>query len=216
MYAFNENFVLPLSHDEVVHGKLSLIGRMPGDYWRQFAGMRLLALYQMCHPGSKLNFMGSEIAQFIEWRYKESIEWFLADRYDNHRKQREFVKALNKLFLREKALWENNYSWDGFRWLDADDKEHSVISFIRKGKDPKDDLVVIINFCTDSYDNFRVGVPKKGRWREIFDSNEERFGGSYVEKAQPVKSEKIPWQGMENSVSVRVPPIGGVILKRYK
>lgn len=216
MYAFNENFVLPLSHDEVVHGKYSLIGRMPGDYWRQFAGMRVLALYQMCHPGAKLNFMGNEIAQFIEWRFKESIEWFLAERYDSHRKQQEFIKVLNKLFVKEKALWQKNYSWEGFEWLDADDNEHSVISFIRKGEDPREDLVVIINFRTDSYDNYRVGVPMKGTYREILNSNEERFGGSGGEKAKPVKSEKIPWQGKENSVSVRVPPIGGVILKRYK
>ena len=128
MYAFNENFVLPLSHDEVVHGKHSLIGRMPGDYWRQFANLRLLYLYQMTHSGAKLNFMGNEMAQFIEWRFAEQLEWFLLD-YEKHAQYQHFVSQLNQLYLREPALWRQNYSWDGFKWLEADNAEQSVLLF---------------------------------------------------------------------------------------
>ncbi len=216
MYAFNENFILPLSHDEVVHGKCSLIGRMPGDYWRQFAGMRVLALYQMCHPGAKLNFMGNEIAQFIEWRYYESIEWFLAKDYDTHRQQREMIRSLNHIFTKEKALWQKNYDEDGFKWLDADDSTQSILAFTRSGNNPLDDLVIIINFRPDTYESFRVGVPRKGKWREIFNSDRAEFGGNDYINDTPVKSEKIAWHGMENSVEVKVPSIGGLILKRSR
>jgi len=216
MYAFNENFILPLSHDEVVHGKCSLIGRMPGDYWRQFAGMRTLGLYQMCHPGAKLNFMGNEIAQFIEWRYYEGIEWFLAERYDAHRDQQVFVRELNRLFRREKALWQRNYRADGFRWLEADDAEQALIAFMRRGEDPADDLVVVINFRPDTYEDFRVGVPRGGRWREVFNSDRQAFGGNGYVNEGVLKSEKKPWHGMADSVRIRVPSLGGVILKRYR
>ncbi len=214
MYQFNENFVLPLSHDEVVHGKCSLIQRMPGDYWRQFAGLRLLYLYQMTHPGAKLNFMGNEIGQFIEWRYYESIEWFLT-KYDHHRMHQEFVKALNKLFLKERGFWENNHSWEGFRWLDANNSEQSILSFIRKAKNAKDDLVVLINFRPDVYTEYRIGVPEKGRYKEIFNTDETSFGGSGKRNPFLLETEDVHWQGMEQSVKVTVPPIGGIVLKRY-
>lgn len=216
MYAFNENFILPLSHDEVVHGKKSLIGRMPGDYWRQFAGMRVLALYQMCHPGAKLSFMGNEIAQFIEWRYYESIEWFLADDYETHRKQRQLIKELNHLFTKEPALWERNYEEEGFRWLDADDSAQSIIAFTRKGFNPKDELVVLINFRPDTYEDFRLGVPRAGKWHEIFNTDREEFGGNGYVNYEELKSEKEPWHGFDNSVKIRVPSIGGLILKRRR
>jgi len=189
---------------------------MPGDYWRQFAGMRALALYQMCHPGGKLNFMGNEIAQFIEWRYYESIEWFLAKDYDTHRQQREMVRSLNHLFIKEKALWQKNYDEDGFRWLDADDSSQAILAFMRMGENPLDDLVIIINFRPDTYEEFRVGVPRKGKWKEIFNSDKEEFGGNDYLNTDAVKSEKIPWHGMDYSVSVKVPSIGGLVLKRSR
>ena len=213
MYAFNENFVLALSHDEVVHGKCSLIGRMPGDYWRQFAGMRVLAMYQMCHPGAKLNFMGNEIAQFIEWRYYEGIEWFLTG-FEAHEKHQKFVQALNGLYKHEKALWQNGYSWEGFRWLDADNTEQSILTFVRHGKKSQEDLIVLLNFRPDAYTDYRVGVPQKGMYEEIFNSDDVEFGGSGKAGRSFYKSEDKPWHGMEQSVSISVPPIGGIILKK--
>ena len=213
MYAFNENFVLPLSHDEVVHGKCSLIGRMPGDYWRQFAGMRILSMYQICHPGAKLNFMGNEIAQFIEWRYYEGIEWSLTG-FEAHEKYRVFIAELNALYKREKALWQNGYSWEGFGWLDADNSIQSILSFVRYGKKNQDDLVVLLNFIPDAYTDYRVGVPRAGVYSEIFSSDAVIFGGSGNVNKAPVESEEIPWHGMKNSVRINVPPVGGVILKK--
>jgi len=213
MYAFNENFVLSLSHDEVVHGKLSLIGRMPGDYWRKFAGMRALTLYQMCHTGAKLNFMGSEIAQFIEWRYYEGLEWFLTE-YDAHRDYQHFVKELNAFYKKQKALWQKSYSWEGFEWLDADNNEQSIISFIRKGIRPSDDLVILLNFHPNVYFDYRIGVPQKGVYEEIFNSDRVEFGGSGKINAVPVESEEVAFHGKQHSVRITVPPIGGVVLKR--
>ncbi len=213
MYAFNENFILALSHDEVVHGKASLIGRMPGDYWRQFAGLRVLALYQMAHSGAKHNFMGAEIAQFIEWRYYEGLEWFLLD-YDAHRKHQQYIKELNHLFLREKAFWQMNYSWDGFEWLDADDAKQSILTFIRHGKKPTEDLVCLLAMVPEVYEEYRVGVPRKGTYVEIFNSDDQRFGGSGRINPEPMEAEKIPMHGKKYSVVVRTPPIGGLVLKR--
>ncbi|WP_051353725.1 1,4-alpha-glucan branching protein GlgB [Atopobium fossor] len=212
MYAFNENFVLPLSHDEVVHGKCSLITRMPGDYWRQFAGMRLLALYQMTHPGAKLNFMGNEIAQWIEWRYYESIEWFLDETYEAHHKQHKFIRELNLLYQREPALWQKAYEDDGFTWIDADNNEQALISYIRHGDDVADDIVIVLNFSPSCYDEFRIGVPEFGIWREIFNSDNSRFGGSGFINTADVPSEDVAWNGCDQSVVMRIPPLGGMVL----
>ncbi|MBQ2157137.1 MAG: alpha amylase C-terminal domain-containing protein, partial [Oscillospiraceae bacterium] len=215
MYAFSENFVLALSHDEVVHGKCSIIGRMPGDYWRQFAGMRVLYLYQITHPGAKLNFMGSEFAQFIEWREYEGLQWFLPDNYTAHKAQLDYVKALNHVYTKEKALWQVDTSWDGYTWLDADNNKQSMLAFIRKGKRQADDLVVVINFCPETYQDYRVGVPRKGDWQVIFNSDDPQWGGSGIHSTPGIlKSEKEPYHGQKNSVTVNIPPIGGIILKR--
>ena len=140
MYSFNENFVLPLSHDEVVNGKCSLIGRMPGDQWRQFAGLRTLALYQMTHPGAKLNFMGNELGMYIEWRYYEALQWFLAKDFEAHAKQQSFIEALNHFYLDEPAMWENAYDADGFEWIDANNDKQSIISFVRMARRKKTTL----------------------------------------------------------------------------
>ncbi len=214
MYAFSENFILPLSHDEVVHGKLSLIGRQPGDYWRQFAGLRLLALYQMTHSGAKLNFMGNEIGQFIEWRYYEGIEWFLLG-YESHARHQQFIKELNRVYLEQPSLWQQDFSWDGFRWIDADNSKDCILSYVRQGLKPNDQTVCVINFRTDSHFKFRIGVPKPGRYKEIFNSDETRFGGSGLHyNPEPLRAEKIPANGMDWSIEVTVPPIGGIILKK--
>ena len=214
MYAFSENFILPLSHDEVVHGKLSLIGRQPGDYWRQFAGLRLLALYQMTHSGGKLNFMGNEFGQFIEWRYYEGLEWFLLD-YDSHAQHQQFVKELNRVYLEQPSMWQQSFSWDGFRWIDADNSEQSILSYVRQGDKPNDLTLTVINFKTDSHFKFRLGVPKAGKYKEIFNTDEKRFGGSGTHyNPEVLTAEKIPANGMDWSIEITVPPIGGVILKK--
>ncbi len=213
MYAFNENFILPLSHDEVVHGKASLIGRMPGDYWRQFAGLRLLALYQMTHPGGKLNFMGSEIGQYIEWRFYEGIEWFLLD-YESHRKHQAFIRALNHLYRREKALWDCDHNWRGFSWIDADNAGQSILSYARVSESGRITTVEVLNFDVQSYEGYRVGVPKPGTYRELISSDDEAFGGSGKHNPEPVTAEPIPMHGQPWSIEITVPPLGGTILKR--
>lgn len=215
MYAFNENFILPLSHDEVVHGKRSLIGRMPGDYWRQFAGLRLLALYQMTHPGGKLNFMGNEIGQFIEWRYYESVEWFLLQ-YENHQKHQDFVRALNHIYKKEKALWECDHDWKGFSWIDADNAEQGILSYVRKTKSGRAMDVVVLNCGVMAYGNYRIGVPQPGLYQEIFNSDDSAYGGSGCVNTEPVRAEAVPFHGQPYSIEIKVPPIGGTIIKRVK
>ena len=214
MYQFNENFVLPLSHDEVVNGKCSLITRMPGDTWRQFAGLRALALYQMTHAGGKLNFMGNEIGQFIEWRYYEGIEYFLTEQFETHRRQQAFIAALNAVYNEQPALWQRAFEGSGFEWIDADNADQSIISFVRHGDKPKDDLVILINMDVNAREDFRMGVPEWCTYGEVFNSDEERFGGSGVVNEGRLKCEDVPWNGREQSIVVRVPPLGGAIFKR--
>ena len=213
MYAFNENFILPLSHDEVVHGKQSLIDRMPGDYWRQFANLRLLALYQMTHPGKKLTFMGSEIAPFIEWREYEELEWFLLD-YEAHKKHQDYVKALNHFYKKERALWSNDHDWSGFTWLDADNKDQNILSYIRASAAGRSKLVVALNFGVQTFKGFRIGVPQPGTYQEVFNSDKPEYGGSGQLLTKPVKAEKIPMHGQPYSIEITIPPVGGTIWKR--
>ena len=213
MYSFSEKFVLPLSHDEVVHGKLSLIGRMPGDYWRQFAGLRLLALYQMTHPGKKLSFMSSEYGPFIEWREYESLEWFMLD-YPAHKQHQTYVRALNHLYQENPALWQNDHSWDGFHWLDAERNDESILVFRRTGKEKTKAITVLLNFQPDVYPAYRIGVPYPGDYREIFCSDRTEFGGSGKHNPGILHAEPIPWNGEKYSVVVEVPPIGGIMLQK--
>ncbi len=222
MYAFNENFILPLSHDEVVHGKCSLIGRMPGDYWRQFAGLRLLYMYQLTHSGAKLNFMGGEFGQFIEWRFAEQLEWFLLD-YPAHAAHRCFIAAANQMYLKEKALWQQNYAWEGFVWQEADNEQQGVLIFRRQGKRPRDFLLVILNFQPQTYYDYAVGVPHGGRYREIFNSDAADFGGSGKVNPAELKARKLPkrggkaqfMHGQPYAISLTIPPLGGVIIKPH-
>lgn len=214
MYQFNENFILPLSHDEVVHGKCSLIRRQPGDYWRQFAGMRALALYQMAHSGAKLNFMGNEIAQFIEWRYYEGIQYFLTHKFDAHKKHQHFVQELNAFYNNNPAMWEFSFESRGFEWIDADNSGQAIIAFIRHGEHKTDDLVVVINFEVNPHDNFRLGMPMAGYWKEVFNTDDPAFGGSGTSNGfHALATEEEPQHGRDNSLVITVPPLGGVIFK---
>ena len=217
MYAFSENFILPLSHDEVVNGKCSLIGRMPGDDWRRFAGLRTLAFYQMTHPGAKLTFMGDEIGQQIEWRYYESIEWFLAKDFDaTHGAQQRFIEALNHFYAKQRGLWQNAYTEQGFEWIDADNSEQSIVSFVRHGDKPADDLLILINFDPASYETYRVGTPREGDWELVFNTDEPTFGGSGFPVVDMASSKPEPWNMRDNSIEIAVPGLAGLVYRRRR
>ena len=212
-YGFSERFILPLSHDEVVHGKLSLMGRMPGDYWRKFAGLRLLALYQITHPGGKLSFMSTEYGPFIEWREYESLEWFLLD-YPTHQMHQDYVKQLNRLYQNTPALWQDDHSWEGFQWLDADDSAQSILLFRRTGREKTKAVTVLLNFQPEVYSDFRIGVPYPGQYQELLSSDATEFGGSGKGNPDVLKAEPVPCHGEKWSVRVTVPPIGGILLQK--
>ena len=203
-YAFSENFILPLSHDEVVHGKCSLIGKMPGNYDDKFANLRVFYAYQMAHPGKKLNFMGNELAQFIEWNYTQGIDWVLLD-YDRHRQMQAFVRELNHFYLEHPQLWENDSDWDGFQWIDCDDRDRSIVTFRRISRSGKE-LVVICNFCPVVRERYRVGLPKAGWYVPVLNTDEARFGG-YGFMARPQKAEKEPYQKLPYSAEFYLPPM---------
>ena len=203
-YAFSENFVLPLSHDEVVHGKCSLIGKMPGNYDDKFANLRVFYAYQMAHPGKKLNFMGNELAQFIEWNYTQGLDWVLLD-YDRHRQMQAFVRELNHFYLEHPQLWENDSDWDGFQWIDCDDRDRSIVTFRRISRSGKE-LVVICNFCPVLRERYRVGLPKAGWYVPVLNTDEARFGG-YGFMARPQKAEKEPYQKLPYSAEFYLPPM---------
>ena len=212
MYAFSENFVLPLSHDEVVHGKCSLIGKMPGDYWQKFANLRAFFGYWMAHPGKKLLFMGGEFGQFIEWKYDDSLDWHLVQKYPMHTKMLEYSRALNKFYCENKALWQVDFDWNGFQWIDPDDNENSVISFIRKAEDGDDFLIAVCNFTPEVRHGYRIGVPMKGVYYEVFNSDDEAYGGSGV-KNGALASEDVPWHNRSQSIALTVPPLATVYLR---
>lgn len=217
MYAFSEIFILPLSHDEVVNGKCSLIGRMPGDDWRRFAGLRTLAFYQMTHPGAKLTFMGDEIGQQIEWRYYESIEWFLAKDFDaTHGAQQRFIEALNHFYTKQRGLWQNAYTEQGFEWIDANNSEQSIVSFVRHGDKPADDLLILINFDPASYETYRVGTPREGDWELVFNTDEPTFGGSGFPVVDMASSKPEPWNMRDNSIEIAVPGLAGLVYRRRR
>ena len=203
-YAFSENFILPLSHDEVVHGKCSLIGKMPGNYDDKFANLRVFYAYQMAHPGKKLNFMGNELAQFIEWNYTQGLDWVLLD-YDRHRQMQAFVRELNHFYLEHLQLWENDSDWDGFQWIDCDDRDRSIVTFRRISRSGKE-LVVICNFCPVVRERYRVGLPKAGWYVPVLNTDEARFGG-YGFMARPQKAEKEPYQKLPYSAEFYLPPM---------
>ena len=217
MYAFSENFVLPISHDEVVHMKSSLLGKMPGDEWRKFANVRAFLSYMWAHPGKKLLFMGQEIGQYEEWNEKRAVRWELLQ-WDYHRKLQAMVAELNRLLRVEPALHEEDFEWKGFEWIDLTDVDNSVIGFVRRAKDPEDELVWICNFTPNPRDSYRLGVPQSGTYDEIFNSDWDRFGGSNVCATAGgwVLSEPVPVHSRASSVVVKLPPLGVICLKRRR
>ncbi len=210
-YSFGERFVLPISHDEVVHGKRSFLDKMSGDYWQKFASTRAFMGYMMTHPGKKLMFMGCEYGPFREWDYENSLEWFMLD-YEKHAQLQFYTAELNHLYLKTPPLWQVDTSWDGFKWIDADNKDQSILSYRRIGNDAKE-VIVLINFTPVVYEDFRMGVPFAGAYKEIFNSDSERYGGSGVVNEKEIKSDNIGWNGLESSIILRVPPLGMTVLK---
>jgi len=215
MYAFTENFVLPLSHDEVVHEKASLIGKMPGDDWQRFAQLRLLFGYQYTQVGKVLNFMGAEIAQFAEWNEERSLDWHLLA-YKKHAQMQTWVRDLNHFYKEQPALWELDFHPDGFRWIEANDADNSVYSYIRYAKDKSDCLVVVLNFTPVVREEYRIGVPAAGFYKEMLNSDAEMYGGSNVGNLGDVTSEMIARHGSPHSLRLRLPPLGMLILKRQE
>ncbi|MDR5591928.1 1,4-alpha-glucan branching protein GlgB [Christiangramia sp. SM2212] len=210
-YTFTENFVLPLSHDEVVYGKKSLLGRMPGDDWQRFANLRLLYSYMFTHPGAKLLFMGAEIGQYEEWNYNTSLDWHLLD-YEPHQGIKKVLTDLNKLYKTRPALHEKQFTADGFEWISYDDSQNSVLTYIRKGEDPKKSLVVVCNFTPTVLKDYSVGVPHSGKLKEIFNSDNEKYGGSGI-KNKSIKTKKESFHGRDNSAEITIPPLGCVVFE---
>jgi 1,4-alpha-glucan branching enzyme len=211
LYAFHENFVLPLSHDEVVHGKGSLLGRMPGDNWQKFANLRLLLSYMWAQPGKKLLFMGGEIAQWREWHHEESLDWHLLQ-YAPHEGVRKLVEDLNRMYRAEPALFEHDCESVGFEWVDCADWHGSILAFLRRGKGA-DAVVVACNFTPVPRIGYRLGVPFGGIWRELLNSDGESYGGSGMGNFGGVAAEEIPTHGRPFSLNLTLPPLGAVILK---
>lgn len=212
MYAFSENYILPISHDEVVHGKASLVQKMSGLYGQKFSSLKTFFMYKMAHPGKKMLFMGCEIAQFNEWRYYESLEWSLLN-FETHKSLWEFVKKLNHFYRDNKALWQIDDSWDGFEWINPGDAERSIVSFVRRGKNIKDEIIVICNFTPVGYKDYIVGVPRKGCYGEVFSTEQKEFGGS-GEKINKVYAKKKAMLNMPYSITVDIAPMSAVYLKR--
>ena len=203
MYAFSENFVLPLSH----------VSKMPGDYWQKFAGLRGFFGYWMAHPGKKLLFMGGEFAQFIEWNYDDSLDWHLVEEYPMHTKMLEYSRALNKFYKENRPFWEVDFDWNGFEWIDCNDSENSIITFVRKADNAADFLVVLCNFTPEVRHDYRIGVPKKGEYREVFNSDAEEFGGSGVKNEGDLHTEDVSWHDREQSLVITVPPMATIYLR---
>ncbi len=204
-YAFSENFVLPVSHDEVVHGKCSMINKMPGDYDQKFANLRAFYAYMMAHPGKKLLFMGQEFAQFIEWNYKQELDWILLG-YESHNKMQQFVKDLNRFYLDNSQLWQVDYSWEGFKWISNDDNLQSIIAFRRINKNG-DEIIAVCNFVPVGRNDYRIGVPKLGSYRRVLCTDDVKYGGTTAPRRAGFKAEKIPMHGYDYSVSLEIPPM---------
>lgn len=211
-YAFSENFILPLSHDEVVHGKHSLLDKMPGDYWQKFAGLRAFYGYWMAHPGKKLLFMGSDFGQFIEWKYDDSLDWHLLE-YPMHKAMHEYVRSLNAYYTAHTELWEEDCDWSGFSWISCDDRDNSVIAFYRSGADDDSMTVVVCNFTPVVRYSYRFGVPKSGAYTEVFNSDAEVFGGSDVLNEGDFMTQQVPLHGMEQSLELTLPPLATIYLR---
>jgi 1,4-alpha-glucan branching enzyme len=215
MYAFSERFILPFSHDEVVHGKRSLLDRMPGDLWKKFANLRTLYIYYMTHPGGKLMFMGGEFGQFIEWRFYEQLEWFLLE-YENHRLLQQFVRTLNNLYLKHPAFWADDHDWSGFEWISADDADNSVYIFARKAVAADQLIVTVINLTPNPLPHYRFGVPRAGTYKILLNSDKPDFGGSGYDcgdRGGSFTTIAETSHGQDQSLVVQIPPLCGLVLE---
>ncbi len=213
MYMYNENYMMPLSHDEVVHGKASLIYKMKGDEWQKFANLRALFMYMFTHPGAKLLFMGDEFGQTAEWNFKQSLDWHLLD-YPVHKGLQNLVRDLNHLYRQETSLYENQFNSYGFEWVEANDEERSVYTYLRKGKKKNDVLMIILNLTPDVF-NYRIGVDEDTQWQVIFNSDDEVYNGSGV-NSTVFKEEDEGWMNRPKSIFLKLPPLAGIVLKMKK
>ena len=212
LYAYTENFVLPLSHDEVTHGKSSLIGKMPGDDWQKFASLRLLLGYMYAQPGKKLLFMGAELAQWSEWSHDNSLDWHLLN-YQRHAEIQRWVKALNNLYRSEPALYQLDCDTAGFEWIDANNASQSLISFVRKGKSADDVFIIVCNFTPMTYFDYRIGVPRGGLWKELLNGDVREYGGSGQDNPISLSASAIPMHGRPYSLEITIPPLAAVYFK---
>ena len=211
-YAFSENFMLPLSHDEVVYGKCSIAGRMPGDEWQKFANLRLLYGYMFTHPGTKLLFMGAEFGQSGEWNFEQSLDWHLLE-YPFHEGVRKLIAGLNDLYKNQPALHEKQFSPEGFEWINYSDHHNAVMTYIRKGNNSKEDVIVVCNFTPVVRKNYRIGLPKKGKLVEIFNSDDEVFGGSGVTNSGKLTIENSPYDGRDYSIELDLAPLAVMVFR---
>lgn len=213
MYNYSENYILPISHDEVVHGKKSLVNKMWGDYWNKFAGLRAFMGYMIGHPGKKLLFMGCEFGQFIEWREYEELQWNLIDEFKMHKETQLFFKDLNKFYIENKALWQLDYDNKGFNWIEADNNDQSILIFNRKSRNDDETLIFIINFTSVLYYDYQIGVPFLGEYEEAFNSDNSKYGGSGQTIDTILIAEDTPYQNQPYSLRIKVPPMATLILR---
>jgi 1,4-alpha-glucan branching enzyme len=212
LYAFSENFVLVLSHDEVVHGKRALLVKMPGDVWQQFANLRALYAFQVTHPGKKMLFMGGEFGQWNEWNSKQSLDWNLLD-YIPHQQVRRLVADLNHLYQAEPSLYEVDFEWQGFEWIDFHDTDNSVVVFQRRARDSGNHLVVVCNFTPVPRERYHIGVPAPCFYREVLNTDAAQYGGSGVTNSPGRQAVPMPWQNQPCHIDVTLPPLGIAIFK---
>ena len=211
VYAYSENFIQVFSHDEVVHGKGSMLGKMPGDNWQKFANLRLTYAFQYAHPGKKLNFMGNEFGQFREWNEKQSLDWHLVS-WDSHGKLLQMMKVLNHLYKENAPFWEIDHYYTGFEWIWCDDADNSIVSFVRKD-DHGNQILCVFNFTPVVRYNYRLGAPTRGKWKEIFNTDSEMFGGSNVGNFGEVWTQDVPWQNRDCSLNIKLPPLAAVFFR---
>ena len=214
MYAFNENYIQTISHDEVVHGKKSLLDKMYGNYDEKFSSMRAFLTYMMTMPGKKMTFMGTEFAQFREWDYENQLEWFMLD-YPRHKEMQCFVSELNNFYLENKQLWEIDTSWDGYEWINANEGDYNIISYKRKAIDSSE-LIVVINFSPVAREGYWLNVDSAGKYQEVFSSNELKFGGTGSKNSEAIKTEKYQKQSGENQnyIKINLPALSGIIIRK--